>query len=238
MSTPTSDRLRRWALVPLLAGGLGACAAGMISAERASLRVEGARVTIVAPQGLCIDPQSPDVGRGGGYLLIGDCALFRKVPDRATPLTGVITVSISTGGLDGGLDELEGFLKGPGKAGLSRVQNADSVTVLDSRRTNNALFLKIRDTSPSEIPGSSAEYWRVFFVAGTRLVTGSIVAFSDARVPDTRAIALLSELENRTSAANPRPAAPVVTPDPETEAEVEAEVDAAPEADSEAAAEG
>jgi|GEM_PF-4058557 len=207
-------------LTPLI--GAAACAAGLTGAESASLRVEGARVTIVAPDGLCIDPDSPDVGRAGGTLLISDCALVRNVPPPERPLNGVISVSISTAGLEGDLNELEEFLRGPGISGLSRTQNGLNVTILDSRRTNRALFLKIRDVSPSERRGPPQDFWRVFFEAGPRLVTGSIVAFRDLSVPDTRALALLSDLENRTTAANPRPSArPTVVEVPALDPEVE-----------------
>ncbi|WP_112321141.1 hypothetical protein [Oceanibium sediminis] len=198
---------------------LGACAAGLTARDSASLRVEGQRITVVAPQGLCIDPTSPDVGRAGGFVLIGDCALFTNAPEAAAELPGVMTVSISTGGLPGDIAALEEFLRGPGKSGLSRARDASSVRIIASRRTDNALFLKLSDRAPGLIPGAAQDYWRVFFPAAGRLVTGALVAFSDAEIPDSRALALLSDLENRTTAANPviRPEAPAAAASEVTE---------------------
>lgn len=186
----------------LIPAFLAACAAGLTAQDSASLRVEGQRITVVAPTGLCIDPGSPDVGRAGGFLLIGDCALFSRAPDTAPDLPGVISVSISTGGLPGDIAALEAFLKGPGKAGLSRSRDASTVRITDTRRTDNALFLKLNDRAPAQIPGAAPDYWRVFFPVAGRLVTGALVGFSDAQIADSRALALLSDLENRTVAAN------------------------------------
>lgn len=198
MFTPTSR-----AVALALGFGLTACAASLTGADRASLRVEGQRISVVAPEGLCIDPTSPDVGRAGGYLLIGDCALFSRKPEGVVTLPGVITVSVSAGGLPGDLDILAEFLEGPGKSGLSRARDASTVTILETRRTSNALLVKIRDRAPAAIPGEAADYWRVFFPAGGRLITAALVGFSDARIPDGRALSLLSGLETRTAAANP-----------------------------------
>ncbi|NNU79221.1 hypothetical protein HMH01_02105 [Halovulum dunhuangense] len=191
---------------------LSGCAASVTGPDRASLRVEGARVTVVAPEGLCIDPESPDVARAGGYLLIGECSLFDTSAEAGRALPGVITVSISSGGLPGDLDQLEAFLTGPGLAGLSRTADAGTVRVLDRRRTDNALFLKLADSSPARAGGADEDYWRVFFPAGPRLVTGALVPFSDARISDGTALSLLSALEVNTAAANPRPPAPAAEP--------------------------
>ena len=75
---PADRRGRRLLARLVLTGALAAvvgCAARLDAPDRASLRVLGETVTVVAPEGLCIDPRSVDVGRAGGFAIVGDCAV-------------------------------------------------------------------------------------------------------------------------------------------------------------------
>lgn len=195
-----------WVVVGLL---LSACATSLIQADRAELRIEGARVTIVAPPGLCVDPTSPDVRRAGGFLLISDCTLFAANPGGAPQLNGVISVTVSTSGLDEDFTALEAFLTGPGRAALSRSGQGDMVTVLETRRRLDTLALKVRDPGPAPVPGTAPEFWRIFFMAGPRLTSGVLSQFEGGGMTDAEALAWLDGLATATAAANPAAASPV-----------------------------
>ena len=183
------------------------CAATLPEPEMASLRVEGERIRIAAPEGFCVDPRSLDVRREGGFLLLADCVLFADAPDRPVEFDGVVAVSISTGGLPEDLAELAELLSGPGRAVLGRSGDAEAISVLDTRIEADALFLKVRDAGAPAIPGAQRTGWRVFFPVGPRLVTAAVTGFEGADIPDARALALLRELIAATQAANPAPAA-------------------------------
>jgi len=195
--------LPSWLLLPALAG----CAATLPEPETASLRVEGARIRIAAPEGLCVDPRSLDVRREGGFLILADCVLFQEAADRPVAFNGVLAVSISTGALPEDLDELAALLQGPGRAVLGRSGEADAISVLETRIEDDALFLKVRDAGAPVIPGAQRTGWRVFFPAGPRLVTAGITGFEGADIPDARALDLLRALIAATQAANSPPAA-------------------------------
>ncbi|MSU89424.1 hypothetical protein GE300_07320 [Rhodobacteraceae bacterium 2CG4] len=212
MSTPICDPLRRGALAGLVAL-LAACATSLPAPDRADVRVLGETVTIVAPQGLCVDPASLDVGRAGGFMLITDCAVIGEVAATGPGLPGVLTVSVTTGDLPGTLADLEAFVTGPGLLTLGKSGRPEAVSIRARSRTPEALFVKIRDTGPQPVPGAAPEFWRVFFDAGPRLVSASLTGFSDAALSDAQAQRVLSELVVRTLGANavaaPAAASPV-----------------------------
>jgi len=186
---------------------LAGCAVSLPEPQIASLRVEGERIRIAAPEGLCVDPRSLDVTREGGFLLLADCVLFDEAPDRPVAFDGVMAVSISTGGLPEDLGELANLLKGPGRAVLGRSGDPQAISVLETRIDGDALLLKVRDAGAPVIPGAQRTGWRVFFPAGPRLVTAAVTGFEGADISDDRALGLLRELIAATRAANPAPAA-------------------------------
>lgn len=213
---PISDRPRRgadlrrglgWGLALVACLALGACAARVTASDRAELRVQGARVTVVAPEGFCVDPVSVDVNRAGGVLLFGDClVLGGEAPLDEAPVSGVLAARVSTAPLPGTLTELGDFLTaGPGISTLGRSGTPGSVEVLERVERDGVLFLKIRDSGASPVPGASPVFWRGFFEAGDRLIFGTLTSFRRAEVPDGEAQSVLAELAARTRAANAPP---------------------------------
>jgi len=201
MSTPISKAVRAGALG--LLGLLAACATSLPAADRAEVRVLGETVTIVAPAGICVDPASLDVGRAGGYMLITGCDVLGATAPSAGPgLPGVLAVSVTTGDLPGTLADLETFVTGPGLVTLGKSGRPDAISIRTRSRTDDALFIKVRDTGPQPIPGAAPEFWRVFFDAGPRLVSASLTGFAGNTIGDTQAQQILSELVVRTLDAN------------------------------------
>ena len=189
-------------LMVLALAVLSACAAQLTAPDRATLTVARQDIVVAAPAGLCIDPASIDVTRAGGFALITDCALTTAAVTAPIQLNGVLTASVSTGGIPGTLDDLEDFLTGPGVVTLGKSGAFDQIRVLATRQTDNILFLKIEDKGDPIIPGGANRFWRAFFEVKGRLVSASFVPFAADPVPDTRTRQILTDLATATRAAN------------------------------------
>lgn len=201
--------------IPVLiaAVGLAACAVSIPAADRADVRVAGSRVTVVAPPGFCVDPQSVDVTRAGGFILFGDCAVLNASAPTGAPLGAVVTASVANAGLPGTLEELEAFLtRSPARVTLGKSGEADKISVLGSSRRDGVLYVKVEDLGTQPVPGASPRFWRAMFEAGDRLVIGSITGFSPADLSDSVAQANLKALADATRAANRPPAATAPAP--------------------------
>ncbi|MEM8788620.1 MAG: hypothetical protein AAGE76_10185 [Pseudomonadota bacterium] len=176
---------------------LGGCAERILAADRAAFIVEGAQVVVAAPAGRCIDPKSVELGSGGGFLLIGDCALF--LPD--TPpaggalMPGLIRVGVTGAPAGTDLAAFEAFLSADGRAALSASRSAEEIAVLARRADADGLFLKIADSA------AGSETWRVFFPAGPRVLSATFVPL-DAPVTDTVALEELRRVVRATRGAN------------------------------------
>ena len=201
--------VRRWGLALCAALLVAGCAVRVPAVDRADLRVAGTRVTVVAPDGFCVDPQSVDVTREGGFMLFGDCSVLNAEAVDGAPEIGVIAASISNAPVPGSLEELEAFLvDGPGIVTLGRSRQAEEISVLFSAISDGVLYVKVQDTGPSPIPGASPAFWRGFFETGDRLVFGTVTGFETAPISDQLSRALLQDLADRTRAANPEAVAP------------------------------
>ena len=202
----------RWGQVLRLSLGqalVAACTAVVEAPDRAVLRVEGAEVVIQTPPGLCVDPGSVDLRRAGGFLLVSDCALLAVDPVSAPVLNGVINVAVTNGGLDQDYAALETFLTGPGRAALARGAPSEAVQVLRTRRSASSLALKVEDPGPAPIPGAAPTFWRVFFMAGSRLTSATLTQFEGPGMSDVEALGWLDALVRATMAANAPPASAV-----------------------------
>lgn len=196
----------------LLTLALAGCATSLPAPDRATLRVEGTRVSIVAPAGYCIDQPTLDVGRGGGFLLMTDCAVLGEAAPDSPPAPALITVSVSGADMPSDIKTLDAFLSGPGAFLLGRSGDPKAVRVIDRRERDGVLLLKVEDTGPQPIPGVAPRFWRGFFSAGPRMAVAAVSGFAEADLSDAEALDLMAELIARTRAAN---AAPVDAPAPE-----------------------
>lgn len=208
MSTPIFDRrcsrpLTGLALTVLALALLAACATRIPAEDRASLRVAGASITVVAPDGFCVDPQSVDVTRAGGRVLFGDCGVLNGEATGALPISAVLTASVSAAPLPGDLSALGDFLTGPGRVTVGRGSPPEAITILDREEEEEVLFLKVEDAGTAPIPGTEPTFWRAFFETGDRLIFGTVTTFSNAPLSDTDQRDLLRVLAARTREANP-----------------------------------
>ncbi|MEM9428196.1 MAG: hypothetical protein AAGA32_01705 [Pseudomonadota bacterium] len=203
MSTPIFDRTRSRSLTVLALALLAACATRIPAEDRAALRVAGASITVVAPDGFCVDPQSVDVTRAGGRVLFGDCALLSGEASDASPISAVMTASVSAAPLPGDLSALGDFLTGPGRVTVGRGSPPEAIAILDRRTEDDILFLKIEDAGSASVPGTEPTFWRAFFETGERLIFATVTTFSTAPLSDEVQQDLLRALARRTRDANP-----------------------------------
>lgn len=144
-------------------------------------------VVVGGPAGYCVDRRGSRLSGGAAFVLLGSCASIAQDARAGAPrVPGVLmaTVDDEASGAEAiglAIDQLEAALGSPaGRAALARDGRAGSVTVLDSRREGDALFVYLRDTGEGVAPGLAQDYWRGVFGAGGHLVTASVVGFADS----------------------------------------------------------
>ncbi len=158
---------------------------GTSRAAPTELAVAGGAVVIAGPPGYCVDTRASRDRSGSAFVLLGSCASISNDPEAPIPsVPGILTASVEDGAGDvdaflRSLDQTEAFIRSDqGRAALARDGSAASVQVLESLRQDEALYLRISDSSGG-IQGVAPEYWRGLFDLNGRLVTASAMSFSD-----------------------------------------------------------
>lgn len=171
---PTSRAIALFAVATL-----GACEAGPDVGRRAAEAVrlpDG--MTVAGARGWCVDPGMTRTGGSDAVVVLGSCAaLAGDAMAPRPPVPGVVTVSVDMGGeAPPPADLLEGFFRtDAGRATLARDGRAETVTVLETRRSGDRLFLHARNRETALLPGETPEYWRAFAPVDGRLVTVSLM---------------------------------------------------------------
>ncbi|MBM1832745.1 hypothetical protein [Pseudosulfitobacter pseudonitzschiae] len=150
---------------------------------RQAVMANGA-LTLVAPEGFCIDKRSLK----SSFALLARCDTLGD-PDGAfgAPL-GLITVSLSTA---------------PAGAPPITAQSMEAAlsdgTVLDRRETKDTVLLRVRGTAPAR-EGLSATYWRGTGQVGSHLVGLAMYGADDSGATGAEGGQLLDRLMQRTRA--------------------------------------
>ena len=197
------------ALTVAAMAALAGCGAGIDVGRAAPDRVRVAEGTVVieGPPGYCIDQGSTQEGAHGTFLLLGRCAggFGLRTPDVGPELLTVL-VSQDAGSAResaGLLGELAAYFETEaGRASLGRSGDADSVEVLSTTLTAQALHLHLRDDSAASL-GLAAESWRVIFAVGDRLLTATAIAPDPGLLAPDVARALLDDFTARIRRASP-----------------------------------
>ncbi len=178
MSTWTSSGLLLAAAI-----GLAACGAGIDVGRRAlqSVAVADRSVVVGGPPGYCVDPAASHDG-ADAFVLLGSCASILQDPDEPRPsVPAILAVTVSSDA-SSSLDVaqsgevLEAYVRSEaGRASLSREGRADTVTILEVRRTESTMYIRVRDTSAGQLGGSDDAYWRALLDVNGRLVTVSVI---------------------------------------------------------------
>ncbi|MCG6901443.1 MAG: hypothetical protein LJE68_02070 [Rhodobacter sp.] len=169
-----------------------------------TIAVAGGAVVVGGPPGYCIDRGASRLRGDTGFVLLGSCAsIARDVAAGAPLVPGILTASVGAASVAGqpaltDLDQLEALITSPGgRATLARDGRAESVKVFGTLREDGALFVHLRDVSANPTPGLDQTYWRGLFDLQGRLVTLSVVSFSNAPLPPALALATLEDFTAR-----------------------------------------
>lgn len=189
--------------VPVLAAlALAACAAMGPPVTR--IAVQGGAVTVVAPEGYCVDRGSVRDRADGAFVLIGNCAaLSADGPQAPVPVALTANVSAAMPQVPAPSPaELESFLRSPdGRAMLARDDNPASVKVLQSTRRGDVVTLRLRDSSgdPDLV---SQDIWRAVWWQEGRAVALTVAPLASRPVSSDAAAGILRAFADATHAAS------------------------------------
>jgi hypothetical protein len=170
-----------------------------------AVRVSNSDVTIVGPEGYCVDPGSSRDRAAGSFVMLGSCETLRGTgdgPGRPAVLTALVSPE-SDPPLVPDPAQLERFFRSQaGQAALAHDGRADSITLLRFDREGPVLFLKIRDRSADRPAPLSDISWRAVFPMKDRLVALSVTGHDDLPVEDTDMRRVLNRFLAAVLAAN------------------------------------
>ncbi|MEM9061020.1 MAG: hypothetical protein AAGD13_11220 [Pseudomonadota bacterium] len=185
------------------------------SQNAAIVNARGQEVAIRPADGFCLSRESIETSNRSAVALIGDCAL--QADASTTPrsergelklpqaLPGIITVSISgeaeQAGLD--MDDLGEFLETPqGKSLIGRSSDGSGVSVTESRRIGDAVYVLVKDENTGPVPILSDTFWRAFIEVRERLAVVTINGFRDRPLGIERMLGHLSDQVEAMQSAN------------------------------------
>lgn len=151
-----------------------------------TIAVANRSVMIGGPSGYCVDRTVSKLGGDSAFVVLASCSSITRDPSLSPPgAYGLLTASVAkeAGGGTGLLADpevLERFLASQAaRAALARDARAGSVTILDLVRQEDAMMIRLRDTSQSELVGVDDVYWRGLTDVNGRLITIAVVSFAE-----------------------------------------------------------
>lgn len=141
-------------------------------------------VTLAAPHGFCIDPQSSTRGPSSAFVVFGNCAAITGSNEAPQPdMNAIVTSTVRPA--DPSLPKIRNssaqldryFDSDVGHIVLSRSNDPASINVKESgTNTDGAFFVYVTDTSDGAPEGTEATYWRGYFDAKNSVVTVSVLS--------------------------------------------------------------
>ena len=175
-----------------------------------AMLVSGNGVTVVGPDGYCVDPGSSRERATGSFVVLGSCATLSGAvngPGKPAVLTALVSPP-SDPALVPSVAELERFFRSDaGQAALAHDGRAPSVTLLQIDARDPVLFLKLRDTSADRPVDLSDRSWRAILPLRGRLVALSVAGHDDLPLSDADMRRTLDRFVAAMRGANPEIAA-------------------------------
>lgn len=200
-------RIGRALLVFGAVAAVTACDPSMMPGSRtkAQFNVAGTRVTIAAPQGWCIDPDSARRSADGAFVLLTDCALLGRSGAAAGRRGVALAASVSDGTIvrlesdAEGLSELRAFAATrDGRSVLGRSGQPDRVRILATETTGGIYYVLVEDRGALPVAGLDREFWRAFLDVKGRTVALSTLGFtgeSDAQASLNELVAFARSIQ-------------------------------------------
>jgi hypothetical protein len=199
----------RLALACLL--GLAACEmsleGGSTHAPATGIRVLEGEVTIVAPDGFCVDQKGSSQNAASPFVLMSDCNVLAGKPGFAPQsyvLSALVDATVNSGTpLVAQPEVLTAFFASDrGRMALSRAGDAATVELLETVATEAGYFLYLKDTSPPPIKGLAASYWRGLLEVKGHVVTLAVMGFDKVPLTKDQGRVLMAEMLGKVLAAN------------------------------------
>ena len=206
----------------LRAGGPGDFSIVSADYDRAVVSALGHQVAVEPANGFCLAEEAIETSDRSAFLLLGDCALDGPaalgLPGTDAPLDlppgvpGIITVTISgdpgfsrLGDEAGTLADLQAFVEtAEGRALLGRGGDGDQVSVADSRRIGDTLYVLVEDANGG-VPVLAPRFWRAFVELNERLAVVTISGFRDRPLPEEDMLRHLGDQVRQLQVANSEP---------------------------------
>lgn len=190
--------------------------------DRAVVSAKGRQVAIEPAEGFCLARESVEASRLSAFALIGDCAL--DTPTDGAPrgargelklprsLPGIITVSVSGdpgfagSASDDALAGLSSYIETPeGRELLGRGGPGSEVTVIESRRIDDGVYVRVDDGTDGVVPVLDSEFWRAFVEVNDRLAVVTVSGFRDRPIGTEEMLKHLVRQVETLQVANARP---------------------------------
>jgi hypothetical protein len=190
--------------------------------DRAVVSALGHQVAVEPAEGFCLAQEAIETSDRSAFLLLGDCALEDAAAvgpagteeglDLPPGVPGIITVTISgdpgfsrLGEQEAGLADLQAFVEtAEGRALLGRGGDGDQVSVADSRRIGNTLYVLVEDANGG-VPVLAPRFWRAFVELNERLAVVTISGFRDRPLPEEEMLRHLGDQVRQLQVANSEP---------------------------------
>jgi hypothetical protein len=193
-------RLATLGLALLLLAGCDPAAFSTSAPSRARVTVSGQPVTIAAPPGFCVDPESTRVDAAGAFVMMGDCVLLGAGGPGGRPVGGILTAAVSSGGLTGegdaaaSLEDILAFVGTPeGRALVGRSGRPDRIRIRHAELGRDTLYLLVEDQGPQPI--LDRQFWRAFINVKGRMTVLSEIGFADPQKGLDRLAALAAQIK-------------------------------------------
>ena len=149
-----------------------------------TVSVSGQDVTLGDAAGYCINDRQSRYTAAGAFVVMAPCS----DSDEAMPTRGLVLINVlASQPLQDALktDKMDAFFRSDeGRMALSAKGKASDVEILGTMGSKGSYVVHSRDAAGPVIPDTSDEQWRLFMVVADRLVSISMVNFTDAPMPD------------------------------------------------------
>jgi len=170
-------------------------------------QVQGDSLTLAAPAGYCVDPASRQDGPNGAFVLWGSCAAIAENPRAPQPqyraMLSAAVGPVSQEPVEKSFRSYERFFRSEaGRAALARSGMARDVRILEVRRKEGLLLMKVSDRSAPSAAQMDAVYWREITSFAGHVAALSVLPLAGSDLDDQTQIALLEAFELSIRAAN------------------------------------
>lgn len=166
--------------------------------ETTIVNVNGARIVVGGPSGFCINKRQSRTTTTGAFIVLGPC-----VPKEASAagIAGLLVANVSPDtsfGQSTNPKALKAYFKtNTGRKLLSNSGIAKSVDILETTTNNGVFFIHTRDSSDPLLLDTTSEKWRGFFSVSERMVSISLVNFTETPISQSAALRKLEAFSTR-----------------------------------------